>query len=279
MSFNSNKTSQDGLYLMSMENGFDRYTNNKSAFSIHNYLNQILGSNNKTPDESLFELEPQTSKRYPRDVLFKIRNESSQAIKNVAINKFKNFSFRDGLTWDPEIHFTQTNSDCLTLNDFNQIKTSTNQITRSRADQELLSLIKGGVKTENILSHFPNKKKTNVLDKFIQQNPDLLQECSMKHKIPKALTVQEIEAEQSIHSVPSIMTLQQLESMHLNESNDQMYENIDANLILTKKDEMDDCSESNLNDEDEQSVSIKNQNEKEHFNSLLQKLNFRTPNF
>lgn len=253
MSLNSNKISQDEYKNLSLENGYDRYTVNHSAFSIHKDLSLILSSG-QCQQENLFELKPQAKNRYTREMLFKIRNEQSEVIKKRTPMVFEN-SIKNNAIWDPEQYFSQQN----TVICMNNQKEAYNGFVRSKADQELLSLIKGSAKKESLID-VPNKKKTNAFDQFVYEHPELVNDSAMKHKTPKALTVQEIES-QYVPKNQSFITVQELESMQFNQAK-----------ICEHQMDIDNELDSGLLDE-EVNVDI-NQivNDKKHFNSLIQKL-------
>jgi len=254
MSLNSNKNSLDEYTKLSLENGYDRYTVNHSAFSIHNDLSLLLGSG-QCRQENLFELKPQAKQRYTREMLFKIRNEHSEEIKKRIPKIFEN-SVEKNAIWDPEQYFSQTNTASFCMN--NQEETN-NSFTRSKADQELLSLIKGSYRKESLID-VPNKKKTNAFDQFVCEHQELVNESVMKHKIPKALTVQEIES-QFVPKTLSFITVQELESIQFNQSK-----------TCQNQMDVDDELDTGLFD-DEVNVDINRiVNDKKHFNSLIQKL-------
>ena len=252
MSLNSNKISQDRITGFCLENGYDRYTLNPSAFSIHNDLSLLLGSS-QSRQENTFEFKPQEKKRFTKEMLFKIRNEQSEQIKSRIPLIFKDQVGKNGV-WDPEQHFFGEKTASFSMNNKQE---TYNSYAISNAGQELLNLIKGSSKKESLID-VPYKKKTNALDRFVNEHPDLVNESAMKHKIPKAPTVQEIESQ----FVPSLfMYVKELESMQFNQ-----------NKISQNQMDVDDGADSGLMDE-ENNVNI-NQilKEREHFNNLIQKL-------
>lgn len=247
------------------DNSYDLYTTNPSAFSIYTDLNQIVNLN-RLPNENLCELSKPEKHSYTKNDLFKIRNEKSDLIKDqVPAVIAQSWAYKTGQPWDPSDPTTQTNS-LLTLSHL----AASDKNLKPDAGKILLSLIKNPPKPQETGTFVPNKKKSDPIQQFVLEHPDLLNECSEKRKLPSAMTVQQVESN-LICNIRSSITVQELESMQLNQT---IYE--DPVLVNKHSDEMDLDDQSNqLSEQYEMSIDLKSSdqlNEKQHFNFLIEKL-------
>lgn len=260
MLFNSSTVSH--LDLENLKNA-DRYTNNASAVSIYSDLNKIVNSG-RFPNEKKCELKKHS---YTKNDLFKIRNTRSNLIEEqIPAVIAQSLAYKKNEPLD----LCDVSDQLLSLKDKRCVPETKSQIGQEPG-KFLLDMIRNSARPreeKNVL--VPNKKKTDPLQQFFLDHPELLSEYSVKRKVCSALTVQEVESNLIIKA-DSAIRVQELESMQLNQT---IYQDDISKTII--KDEMEVEEQlDQLDDQSEISVDfqMKKFEEKQHFMSLIEKLN------